>query len=180
MVHRQFSLPERAREEITSFLRHVDWDETREVFDLPRERYLRNTQPDQLFRRTMRVRVHMAREYTSRMAHNVRIVQEWANREIKDAWEKPESALNEKERKLIAVSQTAAEFRVLAAFRNIHLTLWLLFWRFLDPPSIAALRKCGAENEVDLLALYSRFKENCGEAALTYSQRFYEAIISGL
>jgi hypothetical protein len=184
MVHRQFRLQERAPDEVVAFLRRLDWNGTLEVFDLPRERYLRETQTEEQFRHTMRVRLHMAREYTARMAHNVRVVHEWANSEMKNAWEKPPEACTERERKLQAVAVMAAEFRVFASFRLARLMLWTLLRAELWPrpgiPSIAALRRCGVEGEFDLLERYRSLKESCAEAALTYGPRFHDELVAGL
>lgn len=183
-IHRQFGLQERAPDEVTAFLRHIEWDGTLEVFDLPRERYLRETQTDRQFRHTMRVRLHMAREYTARMAHNVRVVHEWANTEMNGAWEKPLEACTERERKLMVVAQMAAEIRFFAAMRLFWLTLWTVLRADLWPrwgiPSIAALRRCGVDGEFDLLERYRQFKESCAEAALTYGLRFHDELVAGL
>lgn len=183
-IQRQFGLQERAPDEVTAFLRHVEWSGTLEVFDLPRERYLRSTQPEEQFRHTMRVRLLMAREVTARMAHNVRVIHEWANSELKDAWEKPPEACTERERKLLVVAQMAAEFRVFASMRLVRLTLWTVLraerWPGLGRFSIAALRRCGVGGEFDLLERYRRFKESCAEAALTYGLRFHDELVNGL
>jgi len=182
MIHRQFRLPERAPDEVTAFLRPIEWNGPLEVFDLPRERYLRETLTDRQFRHSMRVRMHMAREYTARMAHNVRTVQEWANSEMKDAWEKPPEACTERERKLREIAVLATEFRVFSAMRLARLTLWILLGadRWPAVPSIAALRRCGADGEFDLLERYDRLKARCVDAALTYGVRFHEELMAGL
>src|SRR6266852_991122 len=183
MIHRQFRLQERAPDEVATFLRHIDWNDTLEVFNLPRERYLRETQTEEQFRRTMRIRLHMAREYTARMAHNVRVVHEWANTEMKDTWEKPSETWTERERKLHDVAVMAAEFRVFASLRLARLTLWTVLraehWTHPGIPSIAALRRCGVQGEFDLLEGYHRLKESCAEAALTYGLRFHDELLAG-
>jgi len=184
MIHRQFGLQERALDEVAAFLRRIDWDGALEVFNLPRERYLRETQTEEQFRRTMRVRLHMAREYTARMAHNVRVVHEWANTEMKDAWEKQPETWTERERKLHSVAVMAGEFRAFAFLRMARLTLWIVLraerWPQPGIPSIAALRRCGVQGEFDLLDGYRRLKESCAEAALTYGLRFHDELLAAL
>ncbi|HWZ46362.1 MAG TPA: hypothetical protein VNW97_23015 [Candidatus Saccharimonadales bacterium] len=183
MVHRQFRLQERAPDEVAAFLRRIDWNGALEVFNLPRERYLRETQTEDQFRRTMRVRLHMAREYTARMAHNVCVVHEWANTEMKDAWEKPPEAWTEREHKLQAVAVMAGEFRAFAFMRRTRLTLWIVLraerWPQPRIPSIAALRLCGVQGEFDLLEKYRHLKESCADAALTYGLPFHEELLAG-
>jgi hypothetical protein len=183
-IHRQFRLPERAPDEVTPFLRHIEWNDTLEVFDLPRERYLRETLTDAQFRHTMRVRLHMAREYTARMAHNVRVVHEWANTQMNGAWEKPVEACTDRELKLRAVATMAVELRAFAAMRLARLALLTVLraerWPRPAVPSVAALRRCGVDGEFDLLDRYQSFKQGCGEAALSYSLRFHDELLAGL
>lgn len=158
LIHRQFRLGDRSIEEVTGFLRKLDWAETLEVFDLSRERYLKTSQSKHQYRRTMRVRIHAAREFIARMYHNVRVVHEWANTALRAICEKPPETLTPRERQIMALAEKAVEFRILALLRLIKLTLWIVLrietWPLVSVPSIAALRRCGLQGEFDLIELY--------------------------
>lgn len=164
------------------FFRKLDWTEAEELFDITRERYLRIVQSNYHFRRTMRVRIHEAREFLWRMYHNVRVVHEWANTELQDIADKSIERHTERERLIIAIAQTAAHFRVFATFRLIELTFWTVFrvekLPFIRIPSVAALRKCGAAGEFDLLVLYSQLRESAAGLALTYGKDFHDDMLA--
>src|SRR6266481_3768071 len=118
VIQQQFRFnDDRTIDEVTVFLRKVDWDEAQELFDLMRERYMRLIQSDYHFRRTTRVHIHQAREFFWRMYHNVRVVHEWANTELQDIEKGLGDDCPERERLVIAVAQRAAHFRALATVR---------------------------------------------------------------
>jgi hypothetical protein len=43
---------------------------------------------------------------------------------------------------------------------------------------VAALRKCGGEDEFDLLDLYSQLKNAAADLALTYGKDFYDDMLA--
>lgn len=184
LIRRQVRMAERTIDEVTVFLRKVDWDETLEVFDLARERYLRIVQSDAHFRRTMRVRIHKAREFMARMYHNVRVVHEWATTELNDIFEKPPETCTNEDKKLRAIAEMAREFRMLATIRMIKLTIWMVLrierWPIVRIPSIASLRHCGAQGNIDLIELYDRLKNAAADVALTYGPQFSDEIQASL
>jgi hypothetical protein len=182
-IHRQFRFDhDRTIDEVTVFFRKLDWSEAEDLFDVTRERYLRIVQSNYHFRRTMRVRIHEAREFLWRMYHNVRVVHEWANTELRDIGDKAVDAYTERERLVLAIADKAAHFRVFATFRLVELTVWTLLrvekWRVIRIPSVAALRKCGGEDEFDLLDLYSQLRNAAADLALTYGKDFYDDMLA--
>ena len=183
LMHRQFRFDEdRTIDEVTVFCRKVDWDEAQELFDLMRERYSRLVQSDYHFRRTMRVRIHEAREFLWRMYHNVRVVHEWANTELRDIVDKPLDRCTERERFVMAIAEKAGHFRVLATIRLVELTVWTVLrierWPLIHIPSVAAMRKCGEGGELDLLELYGQLKDAAAGLALTYGKDFHDEILA--
>lgn len=182
-IHRQFRFEyDRTIDEVTVFFRKVDWAEASEIFDIIGERCLRVVQSRYHFRRTMRVRIHEAREFLWRMYHNVRVVQEWANTELRDIADKSIERYTERERLILAVADRAANFRMFATFRLIELTIWTVLrvekWPFMRIPSVAALRKCGNFGESDLLDLYGQVKEAAVGLALTYGKEFHDDMLA--
>ena len=185
LIHRQFRFDDdRTIDEVTVFCRPVDWDEVQELFDVKRERYSRLVQSNYHLRRTMRVRIHEAREYLWRMYHNVRVVHEWANTELRDIIDKPLDRCTERERLVMAIAEKAGHFRVLATIRLVELTVWTVFrierWPFIHIPSVAAMRKCGERGKLDLLELYGQLKDAAAGLALTYGKDFHDEMLARL
>jgi hypothetical protein len=132
----------------------------------------------------MRVRIHEAREFLWRMYHNVRVVHEWANTELRDIPEKSIDRCTERERLIMAIAERAAQFRICATIRLVELTLWTVLrvegWRIIRIPSVAALRKFGGHDEFDLLDLYSQVKNAAADLALTYGKEFHDDFLAAL
>jgi hypothetical protein len=183
LINRQFRFDDdRTIDEVMVFFRKIDWDEAHDLFDQMRERYLRLVQSDYHFRRTMRVRIHEAREFFWRMYHNIRVVHEWANTELRDIGDKSPDDCTEREKLIMAVAGKAAHFRALTMFRLIELTAWTVFrierWPFIHIPSVAAMRKCGERGEFDLLELYSQLKDAAASLALRYGKDFHDEMLT--
>ncbi|HET9180583.1 MAG TPA: hypothetical protein VFP59_00495 [Candidatus Angelobacter sp.] len=183
VVQRQFRLhDDRTIDEVTVFLRRVDWDEAQNLFDPASERYSRLVQSDYHFRRTMRVRIHAAREFVWRMYHNVRLVHEWANTELRDLLDKSIDDCSDREKLIMALAEQASYFRALALMRLFELTMWTAFrverWPFMYIPSVAAMRKCGQQNELDFLELYDQLKNAAAGLALNYGKDFYDEMLA--
>jgi hypothetical protein len=183
LIHRQFRFDDdRTIDEVMVFFRKIDWDEAQDLFDQMRERYLRLVQSDYHFRRTMRVRIHEAREFFWRMYHNIRVVHEWANTELRDIGDKSFDDCTEREKLIMAVAEKAAHFRALTMIRLVQLTAWTVFrierWPFIHIPSVAAMRKCGEWGELDLLELYSQLKDAAAGLALRYGKDFHDEMLA--
>jgi hypothetical protein len=182
LLHRQFRLAERTIDEVTVFLRKIDWDEINQLFDRGEERYLRIVQSDYHYERAARIRIHKAREFLARMYHNVRVVHEWANTELRDMQDKTSAHCTERQKQMMAIAEKAAYFRAMAMFRLLQLTMWTVLrvekWPLMRIPSIASLRNCGGEG--DLLKLYAELKEASAALALLYGKQFYDEILAAL
>lgn len=182
LLHKQFRLAERTIDEVTVFLRKIDWEEINQLFDRSEERYLRIVQSDYHYQRSVRIRIHKAREFLTRMYHNVRVVHEWANTELQDVHDKTSAHCTERQRQMMAIAEKAAYFRAMAMFRLFQLSMWTVLrvekWPLLRIPSIASLRNCGADG--DLLKLYTELKEASAGLALLYGKQFYDEILAVL
>jgi hypothetical protein len=185
LIQRQFRFDDdRTIDEVTVFFRKIDWNEVEELFDPVGERYLRLVQSNYHFRRTMRVRIHEARELLWRMYHNVRVVHEWANTELRDMLDKSPDRSTERERMIVAVSERAAHFRALATIQLVKLTAWTVLrierWPFIRIPSVASLCKCGDNGNLDLLEVYRQLKDAAAGLALTYGKQFHDDMLTML
>src|SRR5438552_11410908 len=107
----QFWLRERTIDDVKVFLRKIDWDDVREVFDGARERYALRSQSGDHLRKTMRANLLKAREFLSRMSHNARIVHQWANTELKNLLHGAADSSPDQEHQLRETVQMAADFR---------------------------------------------------------------------
>jgi len=118
------------------------------------------------------------------MYHNVRVVHEWANTELRDIIDKPLDRCTERERLVMAIAEKAGHFRVLATIRLVELTVWTVFrierWPFIHIPSVAAMRKCGERGKLDLLELYGQLKDAAAGLALTYGKDFHDEMLARL
>lgn len=182
LLHKQFRLAERTIDEVTVFLRKIDWEEINQLFDRGEERYLRIVQSDYHYQRSVRIRIHKAREFLTRMYHNVRVVHEWANTELQDVHDITAADCTERQKQMLAIAEKAAYFRAMAMFRLFQLSMWTILrvekWPLLRIPSVARLRSCGADG--DLLKIYMELKEASAGLALVYGKQFHDEILAVL
>ena len=180
----QFWLREYTIDDVKVFLRKIDWDDVREVFDGARERYALRSQSGDHLRKTMRANLLKAREFLSRMSHNARIVHQWANTELKNLLHGAADSSPDREHQLRETVQMAADFRTLSRTRLIKLTVWTKLradqWPLSLAPSIAGLRRLGPNGELDLIRLYEELKTNAATLAMSYGQESHDEVMAGL
>jgi hypothetical protein len=183
-IQRQFQVGERTLDEVTVFLRKLNWDEVREVFDRARERYIRMNQSGRHLRRTTRANFLKAREFMTRMCYNARIVQDWANTELAERVNGPAGYSANEAAQLLEIMHLAADFRRLTRMRLLKVSLWTRLradrWPVQLMPSIAGQRDLGANGEIDLIAQYEKLKEGAASLALPYGQQFQDHVLAAL
>jgi hypothetical protein len=184
IVHRQFRLGERTIDEVTAFLRKIDWDEAFELFNLLQERKAWVFHGGPLLRRGTRIGILKAREYMWRMFYNLGVLHEWAKAELQDHLNGLGNGSAEREAMLREIVEMSVVFRTFAFFRLIRLTIWTIFradkWPMVYFPSIASLRKAGRKGQIDLIDLYRKLGEAAADAALVYGQQFHDEIQAAL
>src|SRR5207248_996529 len=102
-----------------------------EVLDVEAEVDLRLSQDDETYRRELRSRLDVLREYTGRMAHNGLIVLQWGRTERKDL-NPPGFKANEdieSQERVMALDREAAKFRRLSLM-YVARTWMFCLWRF--------------------------------------------------
>ncbi|HEV3042163.1 MAG TPA: hypothetical protein VHA33_30665 [Candidatus Angelobacter sp.] len=180
----QFWVRERTIDDVKVFLRKIDWDDLREVFDRTREQYTRRTQSGDHLRKIMRTNLLKAREFLSRMSHNAQVVQEWANTELKKLRESASGSSANSGHQLRETAQMAADFRSLSRMQRIKVTAWMTLridcWPVSHMPSVASLRNLGGNGELDLIRLYEELKKDAAKLALPYGQQFHDDVLAGL
>src|SRR5205809_6263163 len=107
---------ERTLDDVPAVLRTVSAQILEEVLDAETEVDLRLSQDDETYRRELRSRLDVLREYTGRMAHNGLIVLQWGGTERKDL-NPPGFEANadiESQEKVMALDREATKFRRLS------------------------------------------------------------------
>ena len=177
-ARKQFHLRERTLDEVTQFIQRLDWDELHETFDVVQEAKLIIFSSGYCLRRSWRVRIHTAREFMSRMHHNVRIIQELVRTEIDDLIHEFEDRRPQRQQQLDEAMNLIVGLRAALMIQTFKLTLWILLradkWPVRRLPSIARLRTCGGD--YDLIDNYKNLREAAAAIALRYGQRFHDEL----
>jgi hypothetical protein len=178
----QFWARERTIDDVKVFLRKIDWDDLRELFDIAREQYTRRMQSGHYLRKSMRMNLLKAREFLSRMSHNAHTLQLWAKTELRHPSNNGHFS-PERRAQFRATAQMAADFRSLSRMQRIKLGWWIILraeqWPAGQMPSIASLRNLGTQGELDLVLLYQELKTNAAKLALPYGQQVQDDILAG-
>lgn len=175
----QFWTRERTIDDVKVFLRKIDWDDLRELFDIAREQYTRRTQSGHYLRKTMRMNLRKAREFLSRMSHNAYIIQLWTKTELRSSSRNGHFS-SDLRAQFRATAQMAADFRSLSRMQRIKLGWWITLraeqWPAGQMPSIAGLRNLGTEGELDLISLYLELKTTTAKLV----EQVYDDNLTGL
>src|SRR5258708_34302266 len=84
LLHQRALFKERTWDEVPELLRRLDGDEVSKLFDVEAEFDASMLRHSHRARRTLRVKLDMAREYLRRMQHNALIIFQWADTEWSD------------------------------------------------------------------------------------------------
>lgn len=151
-----YRFPERTERQIIAYLREVDLESLKGLLNLADEGYLRLNLSDAEFRKEQRHRIAVALEYYGRMAHNSRLVQQWANAEMR------KSALTrnrEVARASKELNNFCIEFRVHTLMTRARLHAWLFRTKALPFISIPFLAEARRTESFDLVYSYERIKQ---------------------
>ena len=170
-LHSRTRFTERTWDEVPDFLRPMDPEILRRLFDPNAETRILLYQRQPGRRRAQRVRLELAREYAGRMFHNTRVVYEWSRTEWIDMVRHGLDYDDEVREKILALRKTCILFGMAARVVLVRMWLWSLLgferWRLLPLPRVAGLRKTGS---VDLLEAYERVKAAALDLALVYGE----------
>ncbi|MCU1304983.1 MAG: hypothetical protein JWQ87_5267 [Candidatus Sulfotelmatobacter sp.] len=182
-IYRQFQLRERTIDEVIIFLRKIDWDELAEIYNVGAEglAVIFADSDYTCFRRSLRVRIHTAREFAWRMYNNARVVQQWATTELADVDLELDDRREEQAQKIRQVVVLATEARAILFMQLIKLTTWTVLradrWPRHWIPSVAGLRKWHGQPSLDVIELYSKLKVTAADLARRYGQQFYDEVL---
>jgi hypothetical protein len=151
-----YRFPERTEKEIIPYLRGVDLEQLKDLLNLADEGYLRLNLSPVAFRQEQRRRIDLTLEYYGRMAHNSRLVQQWANTEMR------KSAMTrnrEAARAARELNNFCIEFRMHALMTRTRLHAWLFRIKALPFIAVPFLAQARRSDSFDLVYSYERIKQ---------------------
>jgi hypothetical protein len=168
---------DRTIDEVIGYLRSIDWDELRQLFDHEQEEKIRGFWISPNFRRTQRARLDQAREFLARMCYNCLLLFQWSNTEQKDKRKhhlEYEPAVTSSIRLLVQVTRRFYWISFWIRVKIFFLSL-LNFDKltFLPIPSVVALRTV---RNTDLIELYAVVKKAVEGMASVYSEEVIQQI----
>ena len=170
---------DRTIDEVIGYLRQIDWQELKMLFDPEEEEKLRGFWLPRNFRRTQRARLDQAREFLVCMCYNCLLLFQWSNTERKDKRRhhlqyEPEltaSILN-----LVSITKRFRRIGFVIRFKIALLSL-MNFDKlaFLPIPSVVALRTV---RDTDLIELYEAVKKAATALASVYGEESVQQIMA--
>lgn len=169
---------ERTIDEVIGYLRRIDWQELKLLFDAEEEEKLRGFWLPRNFRRTQRARLDQAREFLRCMYHNCLLLFQWSNTERKDKRKhhlQYEPELTASISNLVSITRRFCWIAFVIRFKIIFLSL-LNFDKlpFLPIPSVVALRTV---RNTDLIELYEAVKKAAAALASVYGEESVQQIM---
>lgn len=164
----------RTWDEVPEFLRHLDHESVEKLFDAQEEQEVLLFSN---FRRTLRARLALSREYLKRMQHNATIVYQWAETEWSDMVRHGLEYDDETRSRILALHRECITFLVAVRVALIKMWFWSILHfdkiTILPAPSVAGMRRPGS---VDLMAAYQQVKEAAAGLAGVYGEEQVEEI----
>jgi len=151
-----YRFPDRTEKQIIAYLRGVDLEQLKDLLNLADEGYLRLNLSAAEFRKEQRHRIAVALEYYGRMAHNSRLIQQWANTEMR------KSAMTrnrEAARASRELNNSCIEFRAHALITRMKLHAWLFRIKALPFIAVPFLAEARRSDSFDLVYSYERIKQ---------------------
>jgi hypothetical protein len=175
LLKRLAQFTKRTLDDVPEFLRPINHEAVEKLFDADEER---ETLAFGNFRRGLRARLDLAREYMQNLHHNVTIVCQWGETEWSDMVRHDLEYDEETRKKILALHREAITFLVACRVALLKMCFWSLLhfdkWPVLPLPSVAALRRPGS---VDLLHAYQRVKQAAAELAFIYGEEHSSEIL---
>lgn len=156
LYHWIYRFSDRSERQIIAYLRGVDLEGLKELLNLADEGYLRLNLSPAEFRKEQRHRIAVALECYGRMAHNSRLVQQWANTEMR------KSAMTrnrEVARAARELNNFCIEFRVHVLMTRMRLHVWLFRTNALPFLAVPFLAEARRHDSFDLVCSYERIKQ---------------------
>lgn len=148
-IHRSF-------DQVILFLRYDDASALAELFSVPLEKYLREALSHGQFRKEQLNRIRLAHERVECRAHNVTVLQEWADTELSKARVTGDEEIRAIADKLVVA---CAMFRMAASVVQTRMRIRQAKIVLMPSASIPRLSSLRKADDVDLLLSYEAVKE---------------------
>lgn len=148
-VHRPF-------DQVIPFLRYDDSAAMAELFSVPLEKYLREALSHGQFRKEQLNRIRLAHERIECRAHNVTVIQEWADTELSKARVTGDEEIRAIADKLVVA---CAMFRMAVSAVQTRMRIWQVKILLMPSARIPRLYNLRKVDDVDLFLSYETIKE---------------------
>lgn len=169
---------DRTIDEVIGFLRRIDWQELRLLFDHEEEEKLKGFWTRRNYRRVQRARLDQACEFLRCMCHNCFLLFLWSNTERKDKKKHHLEYDPQLTRDILDLVEITKRFRRVGFWIRCKVAFFSLLnfdkLVFLPIPSVVALRTVG---DTDLIELYAAVKKAAGALASVYGEESVQAIM---
>jgi hypothetical protein len=165
--------PERTIHDLIPLLEPINLDEIELLFDPGEASFLRSNFSDAQFSALQSKRLHLAREYLRRMAHNAAVLAEWADREVSRNTTTEELASE--------LHRDAVHVRIYALSARMWLNLWALLClgpsRWLPTSLVTDCRKCAG---ISGLPAYGKLKNTAATLFVQFGHPEFEQLMQHL
>jgi hypothetical protein len=167
----------RTERQIIVYLREVDLEHLKDLLNLADEGYLRLNLSATEFRKEQRHRISVTLEHYGRMAHNSRLVQQWANTEMRRSRLTRSRAVARASREL---NNLCIEFRVNALMTRMRLHAWLFRIKALPFISVPFLAEARRLDSFDLVYSYERIKQAAEKLSRACGSSYQDELAQGM
>jgi len=167
----------RTERQIIVYLREVDLEHLKDLLNLADEGYLRLNLSAGEFRKEQRHRISVTLEHYGRMAHNSRLVQQWANTEMRRSRLTRNRAVARASREL---NNLCIEFRVNALMTKMRLHAWLFRIKALPFISVPFLAEARRIDSFDLVYSYERIRQGAEKLSRACGSSYQDQLAQGM
>jgi hypothetical protein len=172
-----YRFSERTANDVIPFLRNINLEELRNLFDASTERYLQMNLTPREFKKSQWKRCRLALQYVGDLAHNAKVFQEWGKYERT----RSRKTLDRNSRRTgLELTIACAQCRICAVLVRLKLRSWLLRMAvlpFVPAPTFASLPRLGS---VEMVGFYEQIKTAAVALGEAYGQSYHDRLSHAL
>lgn len=172
-----YGFPVRTERQIVACLRETNLGELKDLLSLADEGYLRLNLSPAGFRKEQRHRIAVTLEYYGRMAHNSRLVQQWANTEMRRSAHTRNRQVERASREL---NNLCIEFRAHVFFTRLKLHAWLFRIKAVPFIAIPCLAEARRIESFDMVYSYERIKQAAEKLSRACGSTYKDLLAQGM
>jgi|SRR5215472_7305513 len=172
-----YRFSERTAQDVIPYLRTINLEEVKTLFDLKTEKFLRLNSSPQEFKRAQWKRCHLALQYIGDLAHNAKVFQEWGKYERTRSRRKLD---RDARRTSLELTIACAQCRICSVAVRLRIHFWLIrmaILPFAAIPSFASLPRMGS---VEMLSFYQQIKASAIELGQAYGESYHEKLVHSI